>query len=338
MNKKSAQTTWRKMVTPYQNPSTPRSLWEIGNTIIPYFILLYLMWLSLSVSYWLTLLLAIPAAGFMVRVFIIFHDCTHGSFFKSQKANMVVGYITGILTFTPYEQWRHDHAVHHATAGDLDRRGIGDVPTMTTQEFLAAPRWKRVGYRLLRHPLVLFGIGPLYLFLLNHRFWNSWSGKREKVSVVITDLALLVLITLACWAIGWEKYLLIQLPVVWIGGALGEWMFYVQHQFPGVYWARHAEWDYYRSAVEGASYYQLPGWLQWFTGNIGFHHIHHLNPRIPNYLLERCHRENPTFQQVKFLTLGSSLKCLTLNLWDEEKRQLISFSQLKRFGKTPSGA
>jgi omega-6 fatty acid desaturase (delta-12 desaturase) len=307
-----------------------RSVWQIINSLVPYLVLISLMYWSLSVSYWLTLLLAIPAAGFMVRLFIIHHDCGHGSFFKSASANTFVGYLTGILTFTPYEQWRRDHAIHHATAGDLDRRGVGDVPTMTVGEYRSAPLWKRAGYFLIRNPLVLFGIGQIFIFILSHRFWSPTAGKREKLSVVYTNLALLGIVLLADLTIGWKAYLLIQLPILWLGGAVGEWLFYVQHQFPGMYWARHKEWDYYRSAIEGASFYKLPRLLQWFTGNIGFHHIHHLSPRIPNYWLEKCHRENPIFSNVKPLTLLSSFQCMTLNLWDEERRKLVSFWSLRR--------
>jgi len=325
----SMQNSWVALVKKYQAPNRWHSLWQIANSFIPYFVLLYLMYLSLEISYALTLLLAIPTAGFMVRIFIIHHDAGHGSFFKSTGANRIIGYISGIITFTPYEQWRHDHAIHHATAGDLDRRGVGDVPTLTVQEYLAAPWWKRIGYRLMRNPLVLFGVGQLAVFVISHRFYSPASGKREKLSVIYTNLALLLIIVLASLTIGWKAYLLIQLPIIWLGGAIGEWLFYVQHQFPGVYWARHKDWDYFRSALEGASFYRLPRWLQWFTGNIGFHHIHHLSPKIPNYLLERCHRENPIFQ-VKPVTLLSSLKCLPLRLWDEETGQLVGFSQLKR--------
>ncbi len=322
--------SWKKTVARYQTSDVRRSLWQIANSIIPYILLWYLMWRSLAVSYTLTLLLALPAAGFMMRIFIIFHDAGHGSFFKSQKANTLIGYITGIMTFTSYGQWRHDHAIHHATAGDLDRRGVGDVPTMTVEEWRTAPRLKRWGYRLMRNPLILFGLGQLAVFLISYRFFSPASGRREKWSVVWTNLALLAIIVGMCLTIGWKAYLLIQLPIVWIGGAIGEWLFYVQHQFQGVYWVRHKEWDYVSSAMKGASYYQLPKVLQWFTGSIGFHHIHHLSPKIPNYNLERCHKENPIFHPAKTLTLWTSLHALGLRMYDEASGKMVGFGAINK--------
>lgn len=321
---------WQKIVARYAHPDVRKSLWQLANSLIPYFILLYLMYRSLEIGYWLTLLLAIPTAGFMIRIFIIHHDAGHGSFFKSQRANTIAGYITGILTFTPYEQWRRDHAIHHATAGDLDRRGVGDVPTMTLQEYRAASRWKQVGYRLIRNPLVLFGLGQIFVFVLSHRFWAPTAGRREKLSVVWTNLALLGILLACSLTIGWQAYVLIQLPVIWLGGALGEWLFYVQHQYQGVYWTHHQEWNYYRSAVQGASFYQLPRLFQWFTGNIGFHHIHHLSPKIPNYNLERCHAENPLFHQATTLTLRTALQSLNLRLYDEDSGRMVGFAAVRQ--------
>jgi len=323
------RTSWKKAVARYQTPSVGRSLWQLANSVVPFVVLWYLAYRSLAVSYWLTLALAVPAAGFMVRIFIIFHDAGHGSFFKSQRANTLVGYLTGILTFTPFDQWRHDHAIHHATAGDLDRRGVGDVPTMTVKEWREAPPVKRWSYRLMRNPLVLFGVGQLAVFLVSHRFFSPKAGRREKWSVVWTNLALAALIGGLCWLIGWKAFVLVELPIVWLGGAIGEWLFYVQHQFQGVYWARHADWDYLSSAMKGASYYKLPRLLQWFTGNIGFHHIHHLSPKIPNYNLERCHRENPMFHSAPTLTLRSSLNSLRLRLYDEDSGRMVGFAAAK---------
>ena len=279
------KTHWRKAIAPYQKSDARKSIGQLANSILPYLALWGLMIWSLDISYWLTLLLAIPAAGFLMRIFIIFHDCGHGSFFKSTRTNAIVGFITGTLVFTPYERWRHDHAVHHATAGNLDRRGVGDVPTWTLAEFQAAPRWKQLLYRFIRNPIVLFVLSPIPLFVISYRFFNPKDGGREKLSVIYTDLALLGILLLAHFTIGLKAYLLIQIPVMWIAGSVGEWLFYVQHQFPGVYWTRQGEWDYMTSAVRGASYYKLPKVLQWFSGNIGFHHIHHLGPKIPNYNL-----------------------------------------------------
>jgi len=326
----STKKVWRQAVAPYSNPDVKRSSWQVINTLVPYFILWALMLWSLKVSYWLTLLLAIPAAGFMVRAFIIFHDCGHGSFFKSRKANTVLGYMTGIITFTPYHQWRHHHAIHHATAADLDRRGTGDVWTATVEEYLSFPRWKQFFYRFYRNPFVMFLINPVLLFGIGNRFAGKTKGL-ERASVYWTNFALLGILILAHFTIGLKVYFLVQLPIMWIGTAAGVWLFYVQHNFDGVYWERHDDWDFVKAGLEGSSFYKLPKLLQWFTGNIGFHHIHHLSPRIPNYKLERCHRENPIFQ-VQPITLLTSLKSLTYRLWDEKGRQLISYRRLKSDG------
>jgi len=322
--------SWQKAVAAYQTPQTWRSWWQVINTFVPFFILMVLMVLSLEVSYWLTLLLAVPAAGFFTRIFIIFHDCGHGSFFKSKRANDTLGYITGILTMTPYHRWRHDHAMHHASVGDLDRRGVGDIMTLTVKEYQGKSTWGRLVYRVTRHPLALFTVGPLGLFLINNRFSTRTSGKRERHSVYWTNLALLIVVLLMSVTIGLKAFVLVMLPILVIGTTAGVWLFYVQHQFEGVYWERHERWDYLYAALKGSSYYKLPRILQWFTGNIGFHHIHHVSPRIPNYYLERCHRENPMFQEVRTLTLLSSLKCMFLSLWDEDERELVSFGDLRK--------
>ncbi len=325
----SAQPNWRQAVAGFQHADRRRSAWQLANTLIPYLALWVLMVLSLRVSYWLTLALAIPAAGFMMRTFIIFHDCCHGSFFKSQKANDAVGIITGVLTFTPYYSWRRSHAFHHATAGDLDRRGEGDVWTMTLDEYLAAPRWQRAAYRFMRFPLVTFGLGPLAMFLVVQRFPSRPDRRRERVGVWMTDLALLGILALAAFTIGLKAYILVQLPIVWLGGATGIWLFYVQHNFPDTYWERHARWDYAAVGLKGSSFYRLPAVLRWFSGNIGFHHIHHLSPRTPNYFLKPCHEASPIFRQVKPLTLRASLAALKLRLWDEEQQKLVGFGQIR---------
>ncbi len=284
---------------------------------------------SLKFSYWVTLALAVPTAGFLVRIFIILHDCTHGSFFKSQKANDICGFFTGLFVFTPSAHWRHDHSVHHATSGDLDRRGVGDVPTWTVAEYQQASRLKRLTYRVVRNPVTLFVVGPLYYFLLHQRFPASHSGHRERVNVLWTNLALAAIIVIMSMTIGLKAYALVQLPVILLAGSVGMWLFYVQHQFEGVYWERREKWDFETQAIEGSSFYKLPKILQWFTGSIGFHHIHHLSPAIPNYYLEECHRADETFRRVKTLTLISSLKSLSFRLWDEDRRQLISFGEWK---------
>ncbi len=334
VEKEDSKAVLRKLLIPYQSADTRRAVWQLINTLVPYFALWALMFLSLKISYWLTLLLAIPTAGFMVRTFIIFHDCGHGSFLPSRKANDIVGIITGILTFTPWARWWRDHAIHHATAGDLDRRGVGDVYTMTVQEYLQAPWWKKIGYRLMRHPFNMFIIGAPIVFGIVQRFYTRGTGKREKASVWWTNLALVVLIGGLIWLVGWKAYLMVQIPVFWLGTATGVWLFYMQHQFEDVYWERHDNWDFFEAGLKGCSYFKLPKILQWFTGNIGFHHIHHLSARIPNYKLEACFRENPILQNPHTLTLRSSLKSLRLRLYDEEQKKLVGWEALKRYRQT----
>jgi omega-6 fatty acid desaturase (delta-12 desaturase) len=281
------------------------------------------MYFSLSVSYWLTIALAIPAAGFVVRIFIIFHDCGHGSFFSSRRANNILGFISGLVTFAPYYHWNHKHAMHHASSGDLDRRGIGDVWTLTVREYEVLSKWERLKYRLFRNPLVMFLIGPVYMFLINNRFVNGKANARERFYVYWTNLGIVVMAIIASVVIGLKAYLLIQLPIIIIAGTAGVWLFYVQHQFEGVYWARHENWDFQHAALQGSSFYRLPKVLQWFSGNIGFHHVHHLSSRIPNYYLESCHEALPEFQNVKPLTLWASFKCMKYRLWDEENNKLV---------------
>jgi omega-6 fatty acid desaturase (delta-12 desaturase) len=300
------------------------------NTLVPYAALWYLMYLSLSVSWWLTIPLAILAGAFLVRAFIIFHDCGHGSFFKSATANHIVGAITGVLTFTPYYHWRWQHAIHHSSAGHLDRRGTGDVWTLTVQEYLEASRWKRFAYRLARNPFILFVVAPLFLFLVYNRIPSLKAPARERYSVHWTNLALGAMAAGLLWVFGLKAYLIIQLVILATAGSIGVWLFYVQHQFEGVYWERGEDWDYAEAALKGSSFYKLPRVLQWFSGNIGFHHIHHLSPRIPNYRLEKCHRAEPLFQTVKPITLLASLRSFTFRLWDEQQHQLVGYRHLRR--------
>ena len=320
---------WQPIVTKYAKPDLARSLWQVANTLIPYFALWGLMIWSVRFSYWITLGLSIPAAGFLMRTFIIFHDCGHGSFFKSQKANDFLGRITSFLNFTPYYRWKHDHAIHHATAGDLDRRGKGDLYTMTVREYLAAPWWRQAIYRIVRHPMVLLGISPLVVFLIVHRIPPA-HGRRAISSVWWTNFWLVVVITLICWLIGWQTFLLIQLPILLISSTVGIWLFYVQHNFDPTYWEGHEAWEFVKAGLQGSSFYKLPLILQWFTGNIGFHHIHHLSAKIPNYNLPKCYDENPMFQ-VRPLTIRASLKSLSLRLYDEEQKMMIGWDGLKRY-------
>jgi omega-6 fatty acid desaturase (delta-12 desaturase) len=317
-------------VARYAQPNQRKALWQLANTFVPYIGLWILMiyTVKIGLSYWITLALAVVAAAFLVRIFIFFHDAGHGSFFGSSRANALLGYISGTLTFTPYHSWRRAHALHHATSGNLDRRGVGDVWTMTVEEYQSAPRRTRIAYRLYRNPLVMFGLGPASSFLISQRFPRKWDKRRERTSVLITNVAILGIIVLASLTIGFWTYVVIQLPIILIGGAAGIWLFYVQHQYEGVYWAREETWDATRAALEGSSYYRLPKLLQWLTGNIGLHHIHHLRPRIPNYSLQQCFDGVPAMQVVQPLTIPESLKSLRMNLWDEKGQALVSFRSL----------
>jgi len=320
---------WKEIVARYQKPSIPRGVWQIINTLVPYVVLWVLMYLCLPVSYWLVMPLAILAGAFLVRVFIIHHDCGHGSFFKSKRANHILGVITGLLTLTPYLHWRWEHAIHHSSSGDLDRRGTGDVWTLTVQEYLESSRWRRFSYRLARNPVILFVIAPMILFLGMNRIPKPKAPVRERYSVYLTNLSVGMMALGLIWIFGLKAYLIIQLTVLMVAGSAGVWLFYVQHQFEGVYWERGENWDYATAALKGSSFYKLPKVLQWFSGNIGFHHIHHLSPRIPNYHLEKCHKAEPLFQTVKPVTLFSSFKSFTFRLWDEQRRKLVGYGHLR---------
>ena len=328
---KMVKPAWYQTIAKYAHPNFRNSLWQLLDTFVPYCVLWTLMIYTVQrgYPYWVTLVLAVVAGGITVRIFILFHDCCHGSLFTSRRANTILGYVSGILTFTPFEDWRYAHNIHHATAGDLDRRGLGDIWTLTKEEYLAMPPRKRLAYRIYRNPFVLFGPGPALLFLYFQRFSSKGAGKRERCSVVVTNLALTGIIVAASLTIGFQTYLKIQLPIIWVGGSFGLWLFYVQHQFEKVYWARNPVWDPLRVALEGSSYYRLPKILQWFTGNIGLHHIHHIRPSIPNYNLQQCYDDIPAFQAVEPLTIRTSLKSLRLSLYDEQRKKLISFGSLK---------
>ena len=322
--------SWQNLVARYQTPSVKRAVWQLVSTILPLIAAFVVMYWSLRVSYWLTLALAIPTAGLAIRTFIIMHDCGHGSFLPSRLANDIVGWITGIITATPYSHWRREHAIHHANSGHLDGRGTGDISTLTVREYLALDWWGRVRYRIYRNPLILLVFGPAWLFF-KHR-WPSrrFAGRREVLNVFGTNLALAGLITGLSLLIGFGAFMKIWVPILFLSGATGVLLFYVQHQFEDAYWRGEGEWDYATAAVMGSSYFRLPRVFQWFTGNIGFHHVHHLSPRIPNYRLERCHRENPEFQQVTTLTLAHSIRTLRLKLWDEEAGRMIGFRELRQ--------
>ena len=323
------QLDWRPIVAAYLEPILARSVWQLMNSLLPFAGLLVLMYWSLNWSYWITLLLAVPTAGFSVRLFIISHDCGHQSFFRSKRFNNFWGELTALLVWTPYTYWKNEHARHHSSAGNLDRRGIGDIWTLTVDEYVAKPWSVRFIYRLYRTPLVLFGVLPLFLFMFGYRYWESWAGRAERLSVLRTNLFIAMVLVLCHYTIGLKAFFMIELPLTALGASMGVWLFYVQHQFEDVYWEKSEEWDFATQAIEGSSCYKLPRVLQWFSGNIGYHHVHHLSPRIPNYRLERCHRENAVFQRASQITLWTSLKALRHRLWDERSRKMVGFDFIR---------
>jgi len=323
---------WYLDLAAFERPHLGKAIGQILSSFLPYLAIWALMvWMFYAgCPYWLIFMVQVVAAAFLVRIFILFHDCVHHSFFASRQANRILGYLIGVLTYMPYESWQHSHNVHHNTYADLDFRGVGDVKTMTVDEYLAAPWGKRLTYWLYRNPLVLFGLGPAFLFLISERFPIHGSGKRESRSVHVINLAIFSIIAITAWCGVAHVYLLLQLPIAVIAGTFGVWLFYVQHQFEGVYWSRHEQWDPLRAALEGSSYYKLPNVLQWFSGNIGIHHVHHVRQRIPNYNLQACLDASPVLQAVKPLSLRGSLKSLTLNLWDEKEQRMVSFRSVRR--------
>lgn len=313
----------------YQTPVLRKSIWQIANTFIPYIAIWVAIYFSLSISYWLTAGLSILAAAFLVRLFIIFHDCGHGSFFKSQKANNITGKFFGILAFTPYYKWHYQHMKHHATVGNLDKRGTGDVWTMTKEEYLASSKWERIKYKIYRHPVTMFGVGSLYMFTIQNRLTSDEMSKKIKMNVYFTNVMLVVGFIGMSFLFGFWTFLIIQVSIMYLAAIAGLWLFYLQHQFEDVTWVRSEEWNYAKLALEGSSFVKFPKLLQWFTGNIGFHHIHHINARIPNYNLEKCYKENEVFKKVEPVTFIRSLKALKLRLWDEQLQKLVGFKSLK---------
>lgn len=323
---------WEKIIMKYNRPDLRKSIWQICNSLIPYIFMWYLMYRSLEYSYWITILLSILASGFLIRIFIIFHDCGHRSFFVSKRTNNIIGMIMGIITFTPFYRWHHQHWIHHATSGNLDKRGIGDVWTMTVDEYLKSPRGTRFFYRAFRNPFFMFTVGPLLVIFYQNRISTKKMTRGERLNVYFTNIMVLVMAGLISMLIGIKAYLLIQLPVLLISHSMGLWLFYIQHQFEDVYWERDGKWDYKISAVKGSSFLKLPVILQWFTGNIGFHHVHHLSSRIPNYFLPKCHYENDIFKDIKPVVLFATFKALTRGLWDETSHQMISFRKIRVSG------
>ncbi|MBT3232506.1 MAG: fatty acid desaturase [Calditrichaeota bacterium] len=315
----------------YASSETKKSIIQIVDSFLPYLLLwiVAIVILRRGVSIWFLPIITTLMLVFYFRIFIIFHDCCHHSFFTSSTANKIVGTLFGILTFTPYQSWAREHITHHATVADLDRRGIGDITTWTVNEYLVASKWKKFAYRVYRNPLVLFGIGPIWVFFILHRLPQRVSGRGVRNSIIITNLALAAILVIASISIGVKTYLWIQVPVIYFGGMIGIWLFYVQHQFEPANWYRHEEWDFKKAALYSSSYYKLPGILQWITGNIGLHHVHHSNARIPNYKLQACLDNTSLLQEIKPLSIRSSLKTIKLSLWDENKNTLVSFREIR---------
>ncbi len=325
-----------KIIMKFAKPTPGKATWQVVNTFTPYL----LLWVTAIIIFkneyplWIGWLAILAAAPFLVRIFIIFHDCCHSSFFKSKWANKWMGYLAGILVYTPFTDWGKAHISHHSTAGNLDKRGVGDIWTLTVEEYIAAPRLKRITYRVFRNPFFLFGCGPTFVFLILQRFSQTGIQHKGRLSVYITNLAVLLLLLLGGATIGYKTYLLIQLPIIIISATLGLWLFYVQHQYEEVYWARNDVRDSIKAALEGSSYYKLPKIAQWFSGNIGLHHIHHLNPSIPNYNLQACHNEIQTLHPVNPIGVRKSFKSLFIHLWDENTGKLISFKAMRLIRKS----
>jgi acyl-lipid omega-6 desaturase (Delta-12 desaturase) len=323
---------WTQLLARYRAPSLVRGVIELAITVVPLALVWVLMWATLSLGYWLCVLLAIPAAGLLVRLFMIQHDCGHGAFFRQRLANDWVGRVIGVLTLTPYDFWRSTHAIHHSTSGNLDRRGTGDIDTLTVREYLARSRWGRLRYRVYRHPVVMFGVGPAYLFLIQHRLpvgrmrqgWSPW------LSTMATNLAIAIVVAAMIWLVGAGPFLLIHLPIMLLASSIGVWLFYVQHQFESTRWTDDGAWNLHEMALHGSSYYELPPVLRWFTANIGMHHIHHLCSRIPYYRLPLVLRQYPDLGGIGRLTLSESLGCVRLALWDESQQRLVSFNDARR--------
>jgi acyl-lipid omega-6 desaturase (Delta-12 desaturase) len=322
---------WREPLAPYTRADLRRAMVDLATSVVPYVALSVLMYLALSVSYLLVLAIAVPAAGFLLRTYMVFHDCAHGSFLPSRRANVWLGTALGLVVFSPFQSWRHNHAVHHATAGDLERRGVGDVFTLTVGEYWARPWPRRLAYRLFRNPLVMFGLGPIWAMFIQPRLVSRSMRPRIRRGIVATNIVLAVLVGALCALLGWREYLLVQAPTALLAGAAGVFLFYVQHQFEGTYWTSAADWSFVDAALQGSSYLKLPRVLQFFTASIGLHHVHHLSAKIPNYNLQRAHDDNPIFHAVPVLSVWDGLRAVRLKLWDEDRGRLVTFAQARAF-------
>lgn len=320
----------RKDVAPFAKSHLNKSIMQMVNTLLPLIILWTAAYLLVPVSVWASVGLSIVAAGFVVRTFIIFHDCTHGSFFKNKKATDIVGTITGVLTLFSYEKWKREHAIHHATSSNLDKRGVGDIWVMTIDEYIAASKMERFKYRAYRNPLVMFGFGPLYLVIISSRFNRKDAKRKERMNTYLSNIIIVVLATTLVMTAGWAAFLIVHGTTMFVAGSLGIWLFYIQHTFEDSYFEEESEWDYVKAAIEGSSYYKLPLVLQWVTGNIGFHHVHHLSPRVPNYLLEEAHEKVPPLQKATTVTIKTSLESLRYKLYDPSHKAFVTFKSVQR--------
>jgi len=321
--------SWRTVLAPHMTPRLRPALLDLATSIVAYLALMATMIVALRISYFLVLALAIPAAGFMVRTFIVFHDCAHGSFVRSKRATALLGAVLGVVLYTPFAWWRHEHSVHHATTGDLDRRGTGDIQTLTIEEYRSRSWLGRVQYRLFRNPFVMFVFGPLWVLLIGQRLIERGMRPRLRNSVLGTDLALLLVVGGLCWLVGWKAFLLVQGPPLLLAGAAGIWLFYVQHQFEDAYWQSSDTWSFDEAALQGSSHLELPRILRFFTGNIGLHHVHHLSARIPNYNLQAAH-EAGGLESVTTLSLRDGMRAVRLKLWDPDQRRLVTFREAAR--------
>jgi acyl-lipid omega-6 desaturase (Delta-12 desaturase) len=332
---RSSMSTWRMRLAPYAQSQRVRSSVQFLTSVVAYLVLVALSYRSIAVTPLLTLALTPLAAGFLLRTFIVFHDCTHGSFWPSKRGNECVGRLCGLLTLSAFARWRHDHAVHHATAGDLDRRGTGDIPILAVAEYNARSRRRQRAYRMARNPVVMFGVGAVFVMMIGPRIWSSTQRPRLRHSVMLTDIALLLAGGTLMLLLGPVDAVLAWLPAVLIASSAGVFLFYVQHQYEDVYWERHAEWSFAAAALQGSSYLKLPRVLQFFTGNIGLHHVHHMSSQIPNYNLQRAHDEVPAFHSAPVLLLRDAVKLTRLKLWDEDAGRMVSFREARASGSPP---